>query len=105
MRRYPDQHMHRVAIDRSSIDGHFVRPRDFPQQLPRSLPDISAQHRKPILRYPHDMILAVPDRVTSGLRVLHSRSVASQPPKGEGFTDPKNGTLKTSRINSSNWMT
>ena len=93
MRRYPYQHMHVVAIDRSSVDGHLVRSRDFPQQLPRPLPDISTQHRKPVLRYPHDMILAVPDRVTSGLRILHTRSVASQSPKGEGFTDPKGGTL------------
>src|SRR5271166_4595288 len=78
MRRYPYQHMHVVAMDRSSVDGHLLRPRDFPQQLPRPLPDISTQHRKPVLRYPHDMILAVPDRVTSGLRILHTRSVGSQ---------------------------
>src|SRR5271165_915677 len=89
--------MHVVAIDRSSVDGHLVRPRDFPQQLPRPLPDISTQHRKPVLRYPHDITLAVPDRVTSGLRILHTRSVASQSPKGEGFTDPKGGTLKRGR--------
>src|SRR5271157_1085309 len=94
MRRYPYQHMHVVAIDRSSVDGHLVRPRDFPQQLPRPLPDIAAQHRKSVLCYPHNVILAVPDRVTSGLRILHTRTVASQSPKGEGFTDPKGGTLK-----------
>src|SRR5208283_5620540 len=41
----------------------------------------------------HTILLAVPDRVTSGLRILHTRSVASQSPKGEGFTDPKGGTL------------
>src|SRR5271166_3777771 len=93
MRRYPYQHMHMVAIDRSSVDRHLMRPRDFTQQLPRPLPDIAAQHRKPVLCYPHDRILAVPDRVTSGLRILHTRSVASQSPKGEGFTDPKGGTL------------
>ena len=44
MRRYPCQHMHMVAIDRSCVDGHLVRPCDFPQQLPRLLPDISAQN-------------------------------------------------------------
>src|SRR5271165_6951336 len=93
MRRYPYQHMHMVAIDRSSVDGHLVRPRDFPQQLPRPLPDIAAQHRKSALCDPHDMILAVPDRVTAGLRILHTGTVASQSPKGEGFTDPKGGTL------------
>src|SRR5208283_1758576 len=43
----------------------------------------------------HTILLAVPDRVTSGLRILHTRSVASQSPKGEGFTDPKGGTLNT----------
>src|SRR5271166_4706983 len=102
MRRYPYQHMHVVAMDRSSVDGHLLRPRDFPQQLPRPLPDISTQHRKPVLRYPHDMILAVPDRVTSGLRILHKRSVASQSPKGEGFTDPKGGALKAFRRIASN---
>ena len=85
MRRYPYQHMHVVAIDRSCVDAHLVCPRDFPQQLPRPLPDISAQHWKPVLCYPHNMILAVPDRVTSGLRILHTRTVASQSPKGEGF--------------------
>src|SRR5271157_346268 len=93
MRRYPYQHMHVVPIDGSSVDGHLVRPRDFPQQLPRPLPDIAAQHRKSLLCYPHNVILAVPDRVTSGLRILHTRSVASQSPKGEGFTDPRDGTL------------
>src|SRR5271166_2418506 len=97
MRRYPYQHMHMVAIDRSSVDGHLVRPRDFPQQLSRPLPDIAAQHRKSVLCYPHDMIPAVPDRVTAGLRILHTRTVASQSPKGEGFTDPKGGTLKLTK--------
>ena len=94
MRRYPYQHMHMVAIDRSCIDGHLVRPRDFPQQFSRPLPNISAQHRKPVLCDPHDMILAVPDRVTSGLRILHTRTVASQSPKGEGFTDPRDENSK-----------
>ena len=30
MRRYPYQHVHMVAIDRSSVEGHLVRLRDFP---------------------------------------------------------------------------
>src|SRR5271166_1781142 len=100
MRRYPYQHMHVVPIDGSSVDGHLVRPRDFSQQLPRPLPDIPAQHRKSVLCYPHDMILAVPDRVTAGLCILHTRTVASRSPKGEGFTDPKGGTLKCRLIRS-----
>ena len=83
-----------LTIDRSCVDAHLVCPRDFPQQLPRPLPDISAQHWKPVLCYPHNMILAVQDRVTSGLRILHTRTVASQSPKGEGFTDPRDENSK-----------
>ena len=62
---YPYQHMHVVPIDRPGVDRHLVRPSDFPQQFPRPLPDISTQHRKSVLRYPHDVILAVPDRLLS----------------------------------------
>ena len=96
VRRYPYQHIHVVPIDRSGVDDHLMRPRNLPQQLPRPLPNISAQYRKPVLRDPHDVILAVSDRVTAGLRILHTRSVASRSPKGEGFTDPRGETLNMS---------
>jgi hypothetical protein len=93
MRRYPNQHMYMVPIDRPSVDRHLMSSRNFAQKLPSPLPNVSAQHRKPVFRDPHDVILAVPDRVTSRLRILHNRSVASRSPKGEGFTDPLSGTL------------
>jgi hypothetical protein len=32
--------------------------------------------------------------VAAWLRILHNPSVASQSPKGEGFTDPRKETLK-----------
>src|ERR1039457_6302477 len=95
MRRYPYEHVHMVAIDRPSVDDHLMCPRNFAQQLPRPLPYVAAQDGETILRDPHDVILAVPDRVASRLRILHNRSVASRSPKGEGFTDPQGGTLKT----------
>jgi hypothetical protein len=73
------------AIDRLGVDRQLMRPGDFPQQLPRPLPNISPNrgNRDYVV---HTILLAVPDRVTSGLRILHIRSVRS--PTGEGFTDP-----------------
>ena len=95
MRRYPFQHMHMVSIDRSSVDGHLVRPCDFPAATPAPVArHLRPKQETPVLRYPHDVILAVPDRVTSGLRMLPTRTVASQSPEGEGFTDPKGEILK-----------
>ena len=96
--------MHVVAIDRPSVDRHLVSSRDFRQQLTRSLPNVPTQNRVPILRYPHEVVLAVPDRVTPTLRVLHERSVASRSPKGEGFTDPRNETLKDDQISISDFI-
>ena len=80
--------------DRAGIDRHLVGSSNLSQQLTSARSHIPAQHGISILRYPHDVVLAVPDRMTAALRVLHSRSVASRSPKGEGFTDPKIGTLK-----------
>src|SRR5574337_1413098 len=82
-----------VAVDRPGVDDHLMRARNLTQQLSRPLPYVPTQHREPIFRDPHHVILAVPDRVATRLRVLHNRSVASRSPKGEGFTDPRWGTL------------
>ena len=41
----------------------------------------------------HQMVLAVPDRVAPGLIIFHP-SILIPSPKGEGFTDPRWGTLK-----------
>src|SRR5579864_1419058 len=87
--------MHVVPIDRPSVDHHLVSSRDFSQQLTGPQAHIPTQHRMPILRYPHEMVLAVPNRVAPTLRVLHDRSVASRSPKGEGFTDPRIETLNS----------
>ena len=95
LRRNPNWHMHMIAVDRPCVDRHLVSARNLAQKLSGPLPDISAQDWKTVLCDPHDMVLAVPDRVTFRLRILHTRSVASQSPKGEGFTDPGEGTLKT----------
>src|ERR1700678_1641163 len=89
----PNQHMHMIPIDRPGIDLHLVSLRNFAQQFAGPLPHVAAHHRISVLRDPHDVILAVPDRVTSRLRILHNRSGASRSPKGEGFTDPGEATL------------
>jgi hypothetical protein len=87
--------MHMIAIDCPSIDRHLVSSRNFSQQLTGPEANVPTQNRMPILRYPHEMVLAVPNRVTPTLRVLHDRSVASRSPKGEGFTDPRFETLNS----------
>ena len=58
-----------------------------------STPPLGGAEREPEFRDPHHVVLAVPYRVTAWLRILHNRSVASRSPKGEGFTDPRIGTL------------
>src|SRR5574337_108416 len=87
-----------VAVDRPGVDDHLMRARNLTQQLSRPLPYVPTQHREPIFRDPHHVILAVPDRVATRLRVLHNRSVASRSPKGEGFTDPRCGTLNRHEV-------
>ena len=80
--------MHMISVDRTSIDRHLVGTGDFPQQLPCALSNVPGQDRITVFRDPDQMILAVPNRVTAALVVLHSGRIASQSPKGEGFTDP-----------------
>ena len=71
MRRYPDEHMHMIPVDRPSVDRHLQTARYLPQQLPRSLPHISHQHRIAVLRNPYQVIFAVPDRMATALVILH----------------------------------
>ncbi|MFZ0495690.1 MAG: hypothetical protein WBE80_16385, partial [Methylocella sp.] len=47
-----------------------------------------------VFRDPNQMVLAVPDRVTAALIILHSSRIASRSPNGEGFTDPLIGDFK-----------
>jgi hypothetical protein len=65
----------------------------FPQQLPRPKPDITVQNRISILRHPNNVIFAIPDRMTARFRRVHHRMLCIPSPKGEGFTDPRKGTL------------
>ena len=94
VRRDSYQHVHVVPVDRPRIDDHLMSPRNLTQQLSCPLPYVPAQHQEPIFRDPHHVILAVPNRMATRLRILHCRrSVASRSPEGEAFTDPKIGTL------------
>jgi hypothetical protein len=52
-----------VAIDRARVDHHLVRSRRLAKQLATAGTHVAAEHRVAILRDPHEMVLAVPDRV------------------------------------------
>src|SRR5437868_5974712 len=92
MRRYPYQHMHVIAVDRSRVDRHLQTSRYLSQQLPCSLSYFPYQHRISILRYQYKVVFTVPNRVATRLIILHS-TILFPSPKGEGFTDPRWGTL------------
>ena len=53
------QHMNMIPIDRPGVDDHFFASRDFPEQLPTSLSDVTAQDLIPVLGCPHQVILAI----------------------------------------------
>ena len=97
-RRYRQQHVDMIAIDRARVNHHLVRPRRLAQQLPAPLAHVTTEHRMAILCDPHQMVLAVPDRVAAALVSFHAgilrRSTElPRPPKGVGFPDPLSGTL------------
>ena len=66
---------------------------NLPQQLARPQTDIPTQNRISILRHPNKVIFAIPYRMTARFRRLHRRMLCIPSPKGEGFTDPRKGTL------------
>jgi hypothetical protein len=96
MRRNRQQQMHVISVYRPRADRHFMAQSYFPQQLPRPKPDITVQNRISILRHPNNVIFAIPDRMTARFRRVHHRMLCIPSPKGEGFTDPRKGTLKGS---------
>ncbi|CDX18237.1 hypothetical protein MPL3356_270021 [Mesorhizobium plurifarium] len=65
------KHVHMVAIDRSGVNDHLVRPCRLSQQLPAPLPDIAAKHRMAILRHPNQVILAVSNSLAAPLVCFH----------------------------------
>ena len=54
------------------MHNHLMRLRSLPQQLAASVPNIAAKHRVTILRYPDQVILAVPDRMAATLVRFHA---------------------------------
>ena len=80
IRRYRHEHMHVVPIDRPGVDRHFQTPCDLPQELSGPQPDIPYQDWVPVLRNPHQVVLAVPNRMAAALVVLHrSDDISSRP--------------------------
>ena len=85
--------------------GPYLSPRRrsssrAPERFPAAIPapvarHLHLKHRKSVLRYPHDVILAAPRSCDfRASHFLHARTVASrESPKGEGFTGPRMGPL------------
>src|ERR1700739_460007 len=86
--------MYMVSINRTGMDHHLVASLNFPDQFPRSKPTVPYQNRITILEHPYDVILTVPDRMTSRLRRFHpSGCYASFRLKARGSDDrPKIGS-------------
>src|SRR5262252_501326 len=61
-----------VAVDRSGVNDHLVRPSCFTQQLAASLADVPAKDGETVFRHPYQVILAVPDSVAAALVALHT---------------------------------
>jgi hypothetical protein len=63
--------MYVVTVNRSGIDHKFKALGDLAKQLPATLANIAAKYFKPVLRRPHEVVFAVPHRVTAALIVFH----------------------------------
>ena len=99
VRRYRDQHMDMIPIDRSGMHHHLVRPCCLAQQFATSFADIAAQYLMAIFRHPNQMIFAVPDRVAATLVRFHPHNLQRnrRDPsrlKAWGLPIPYSGTLK-----------
>jgi hypothetical protein len=73
MRWDRQQQMDMIPVYRPGMNNHLMAQRNFPQQLPGAKADIPAQNCEPILRHPHNVVFAVPHRMTARLRRLHRR--------------------------------
>lgn len=69
--RNPNEQVHVITIDGPSIDDHFLTPRNLTQQLATAQSYISCQNRISVFRDPHQMVLAIPNRMTSTLVIFH----------------------------------
>ena len=90
--------MYMVSVYRARVNHHFMSPRRLTQQFPTTNTNVPSKHRIAILRRPHQVILAVPNRMAAALVRFHPANLysdrpRSQPPKGMGFPDPLSGTL------------
>ncbi len=88
-----------IAVYRPCMNTDLVGTSRLTDEFAASLPDIPAQHRIPVLRHPHHVILAVPNGVAAPLvsfhpAILYRNRRDPMPPKGVGFPDPLSGTLK-----------
>jgi len=65
-----NQRVNMVPFGRASVDNHRLATRDFATQLAATLAHIAGKNRIPALRRPHQVILAVPNRVAVTIAVF-----------------------------------
>ena len=80
LRRYQDEHMHVVPIDRPSVDRHFQAPNNLPQELFGPQPNVPYQDHAPAPRNPHQVVFAVPSHVVTALVAFNTPDAKSGRP-------------------------
>jgi hypothetical protein len=70
-----------VAVDSPGMNDNLVPASRLAQQLSASLSNVSAKHRKAVLRHPDHMILAVPNGVAAALVRFHPATLRANPPR------------------------
>jgi hypothetical protein len=63
--------MHMIPIYRTSMDMHFFAPRNLSQQFSTAQGNIALQNGIPVFGRPDQMILAIPNCVTSSFVFSH----------------------------------
>lgn len=83
-----------ISVNRASIDMHVCALGYFPKQFSTPEGNIPHKHRISVFGGPDQVILTIPNRMTSACIFSHVTYYTDPSPKGEGFTDPQWGTLK-----------
>src|ERR1700742_529970 len=78
LRRYRHQHMNVVSHHVPFFDRRLLLRCQFPEYLPKMLPQLPVQHFPTTLGDEHDMIFALPRRVAQTLELVHRGLLSSR---------------------------
>ena len=68
-----------ITIYQLCVNHHFFAFSNLPQQLSATVTCFTSQHLVPVFSRPHYVVLAVPNRMTTFLIVLHLGSINQTP--------------------------